>query len=171
MDWSEVNQISCLPVSGLPGPMKSFFPPPSVLYYAISLQICISNEWWWLCEQHVMLRLCSGPQGTTALFPAFPLVAVFTWTSALTARAVSQSASLTAMHSQQASVEKRPWQAQKWFLNPAFFIIYIKVYDPPSWLKVMEGGGGCQMHSACYMAQFFYFEWWGYRFLVHKVGH
>lgn len=49
-------------------------------------------------------------------------------------------------------------------------MIYRKVYDPPSWLEVMEGDRGCQKQP-CHMAQFFYFEWWGYRFSVDKIGH
>lgn len=42
-----------------------------------------------------------------------------------------------------------------WFKNREFFMIYIKANDSPSWLKVIDGGGGCQMYSPCHMAQFF----------------
>ncbi len=76
-------------------------------------------------------------------------------------KAVSQ----TAMHGRHGETAVTGTSESGWFINPAFFY---DLYQRP-WSFFLAKG--CQMHSSCHMAQFFYFEWWGYRFLVDKIGH
>lgn len=86
--------------------------------------------------------LFPGPQGATALFSGFQLVAAFYlhgpgfWQP-------NQSVSQPDIRAQPTSLCGKTSvtgaKESRWFINPAFPMIYIKVYDPPSWLKVMEG--------------------------------
>lgn len=127
----------------------------------------------------VMMTLWASCHATLLLWPTehnTTLLWVSTCSYSLHSNQSSQSISQPDSHAQPTSLrgEMAVTAAKEtgWFTNPAVSMIYIKVCDPPSWLNVMEGAGWrLQMHLTCHMAQFFYFEWWGYRFLVDKIGH
>lgn len=165
MNWSKANQISCPPVNVLPVPMKT------LLHHA---QLWLSPQQPELDFKWVIMTLSVLSCYISAV--ALRVPQHFLWVFTCSFPCIdpnSQSASLTAMHSQQACVEKQLWQAQKklgdLFKSCVFHDLYKSLWS--SFLAKSDGGGGgCQMLSSCYMAQLFYFELWGYRFLWIKWG-
>lgn len=129
VDWSELNQISSLPVKGLPGSMKTLFPLP---------------------------QSCMHPSASRTPFQ------------------MSNDDSQPDSHAQPTSLcgeTAVTGTKEIYFINPAFFMIYIRLWSFFLAKRVMEGSGGCQMRSPYCTAQIFYFEWWSYRFSVGKIGH
>lgn len=166
VDWSELNQISSLPVKGLPGSMKALFPlPQSCMHPSASrTTFQMSND------DSVRIMPCYI---TALAFRAHPQHSPSCFLS--TDSKASQSLSQPDSHAQPTSLcgetAVTGTKENGWFINPAFFMIYIRLWSFFLTKRVMEGRGGCQMHSPYCTAQNFYFEWWDYRFSVGKIGH
>ncbi len=142
MDWSKLNQISCLPVSGLPGPIKALFPLPQFCIYPSASRTAFqmsNDDSVSIMSCYITALALRAPQHSSPSFHLWLTPYMDFSADSQTSQSISQPdshAQPTSLHGEAAVTGAKE---TGWFINPAFFMIYIKVYDPRSWLKVMEG--------------------------------